>query len=81
MTPAQLTTLKAAILAETNAGFVEARTNGQTSRMAAFYNTQASPAFYIWRKDYTPYLISVAIDSGITKLDELADSYRHSLRW
>ena len=47
MTPEQLTTLKTAILAETDAEFVEARTKGQTSRMAAFYNTEASPAL-IW---------------------------------
>ena len=81
MTPEQLATLEAAILAETNAEFVEARTNGQTSRMAAFYNTEASPAFYIWRKNYTPDLISDAIDAGITQLDGLAASKRDSLLW
>ena len=81
MTPEQLATLEAAILAETNAEFVEARTNGQTSRMAAFYNTEASPAFYIWRKNYTPDLISDAIDAGITQLDGLTASKRDSLLW
>jgi len=38
LTTAQYQTLKTAILAETDAGFVVARTNGQTSVMAAFYN-------------------------------------------
>ncbi len=81
LTTEQLATLKAAILAETNAGFVEARTNGQTSLMAAFYNTEAAPAFYIWRKNYTPDLISDAIDAGITQLDGLTASKRDSLLW
>lgn len=81
MTPAQLTTLKAAILAETDAGFVEARTLGQTSRMAAFYNVEASPAFYVWRKNYTPDLIADAIDNGITQLDGLTASKRDALLW
>lgn len=81
MTPQQLTTLKAAILAETNAEFVEYRTQGATGAMAAFYNVEASPAFYIWRKNYTPDLIADAIDIGITQLDGLMASKRDSLLW
>ena len=81
MTNEQLTTLKAAILAETNPEFVEARTNGQTSRMASFFNGEASPVFYIWRKSYTPDLIADAIDNGITQLDGLTASKRDSLLW
>ena len=81
MTPAQLTTLKAAILAETDAEFVEARTLGQTSRMAAFYNVEASPAFYVRSKAYTPALLAEAIDVGITQLDGLSASKRESLLW
>ena len=81
MTPQQLTTLKAAILAETNAEFVEARTNGQTSLMAAFYNAEAVPAYYVWRKSYTPDLIASAIVAGITQLDALTASKRDSLLW
>lgn len=81
MTPEQLTTLKAAILAETNAEFVEFRTQGATGAMASFYNVEASPAFYIWRSNYTPDLIADAIDKGITQLDALTASKRDSLLW
>jgi hypothetical protein len=49
MTPQQLQTLKAAIAAETDAAFVEYRTNGQTNQMAAFFNEPSSPAFVVWR--------------------------------
>ena len=38
LTDAQLVTLKAAIAAETDPGFVEARNKGQTGLMAQFYN-------------------------------------------
>jgi hypothetical protein len=81
MTPEQLTTLKAAILAETDAGFVEYRTQGATGAMAAFYNEQAAPAFYVWRSSYTPDLIANAIDVGVTQLDGLTASKRDSLLW
>lgn len=81
LTPAQLPTLKAAILAETDAEFVEFRTQGATGAMAAFYNVEASPAFYIWRKNYTPDLIAAAVDAGITQLDALTASKRDSLLW
>jgi len=49
MTPQQLTTLKAAILAETNAEFVGYRTNGQNGLMAQWLNGTLSPAFYVKR--------------------------------
>lgn len=81
MTPEQLQTLADSIVAETDPKFVEARTIGQTSGMAAFYNAEASPAFYIWRKNYTPDLIADAIDNGITQLDGLTASKRDSLLW
>lgn len=50
LTTAQLTTLKTAILAETNAGFVEARTAGNNSQMLAWFNSAATPEFIVWRK-------------------------------
>jgi len=49
LTTSQLNTLKAAILAETDQAFVEYRTNGQNTLMAAFFNQDASPAFKVWR--------------------------------
>jgi hypothetical protein len=81
LSPAQLVTLKAAILAETDAAFVVARTEGATGEMAAFYNVVAAPAFYVWRSTYTPQDIATAIDKGITQLDGLTASKRDSLLW
>jgi hypothetical protein len=49
LTPAQLTTLKAAILAETDALFVEMRAANNEGGMAEFYNAATNPAFICWR--------------------------------
>lgn len=81
MTPNQLTTLKAAILAETDATFVEARNNGDTGAMAAFFNVTAAPAFYVWRSNYTAEQIASAIDAGVTQMDSLTASKRETLLW
>jgi len=54
MTPAQLATLKAAILAETDPVFVTARTNGQTPLMTAWFNAAKAPAVKAWRKNVRP---------------------------
>lgn len=51
---AQLTTLKAAILAETNPAFVQARNLGQTPLMTEFYNELASPAVKAWASVVDP---------------------------
>ena len=53
LTPAQSTTLKNAIAAETDAGFVAARTAGNENAMAAFYNAAASPTFIVWKPRVT----------------------------
>lgn len=47
MTPQQLQTLKTAILAETDAGFVAFRQANNEQGMADFYN--AASAFFVWR--------------------------------
>ncbi len=47
LTQAQLTTLKTAILAETDAGFVALRQANDEQGMATFYN--APSTFYVWR--------------------------------
>jgi hypothetical protein len=52
MTPAQLSTLKAAILAETDPAFVAFRTVRNDDGMAAFYNTSV-PAFIVWKSSVT----------------------------
>lgn len=51
MTPQQLTTLKAAILAETDAGFVAARAANNETAMAAFYN--GASTFVAWKSSVT----------------------------
>ena len=52
LTPAQLTTLKAAILAETDPAFVALRQAGATGAMADFYNTN-HPTFVVWKSSVT----------------------------
>lgn len=81
LTTQQLATLKTAILAETNPDFVFARNNGQNGVMAAFYNVTASPAFYVWKANYTAEEKAAAIDVGITQLDALAGNKREVLLW
>ena len=48
MTPAQLTTLKAAIAAETDVAFVAFRLGGSTGSMAEWYSLP-DPAFVVWK--------------------------------
>ena len=79
MTPAQLSVLKAAILAETDPAFVELRTAGAVGAMADFYNEPST--FYVWRSNYSADQIATAIDKGITQLDALTGSKRDSLLW
>jgi hypothetical protein len=66
MTPAQLQTLRTAIDAETDPAFVTARTLGQTSLMAGFYNSDS--AFVVRRSrvassEIGPVLNYVAVSS------------------
>lgn len=49
LTPEQLPTLKAAILAETDPVFVEYRQQGATGAMGEWFNAEASPAYWVWR--------------------------------
>ncbi len=67
LTPAQLTTLKAAILAETNNTFVGYRNNGQTDRMAGWLNQSGSTD--AWMDAAERRTIFEAID--LTKFDAL----------
>lgn len=49
----QLNILIAAMQAEADPTFLEYKANGQTTMIQQFYNSNASPAFYVWR-DTTP---------------------------
>ena len=54
LTPAQIQTLKAAILAETNATFVALRTSGATGAMAEWYNVAINPVQKAWITNQPP---------------------------
>jgi hypothetical protein len=78
MTPAQLQTLRTAIDAETDPSFVTARTLGQTSLMAGFYN--ADSAFIVRRKrvnsaEIGPVLNYVAVSSLTTANRDRATTF------
>jgi hypothetical protein len=49
LTNAQLLTLKASILAETDPTFVGYRNANDKPSMAAWYNANSSPAFIVWK--------------------------------
>lgn len=53
MTPQQLTTLKAAILADTAPAVVTARTDRNDPEVARLYNLPAAPDYFIWRDSVT----------------------------
>jgi hypothetical protein len=79
LTTEQLATLRAVVLAEPS--LTQARQNGDDYAIAAWCNAAASPAFYVWRSDYTSERIRAAITAGITQLDALTASKRDSLLW
>lgn len=54
LTTAQLQTLKAAILAETNAEFAALRSSGATGAMAEWLNVEKTPATKAWRTNVDP---------------------------
>lgn len=60
MTPQQLQALKAAILAERDPAFVQARTLGQTSVMRDFYN--ANSTFVVYKTSETVAAVGRAVN-------------------
>jgi hypothetical protein len=60
LTTPQLQTLKAAILAETDPAFVQARTLGQTSVMRDFYN--ANSTFVVYKTSETVAAVGRAVN-------------------
>lgn len=54
LTTQQIQTLKAAILAETDAAFVELRDSGATGAMAEWLNSEQSPVVKAWRRSVPP---------------------------
>lgn len=80
LTPAQLATVKAYIVADQT---LNAQPNNNTGNgeIANALNAIASPDWYVWLTAYTPELKAAAIDNGITQLDNLAASKRDVLLW
>ena len=74
LTPAQLATLKAAILAETNATFVALRSSGATGAMAAWYNEASTTD--AWRISVPPIDSDAAPD--YTTFDAISAGKRDS---
>ena len=81
LTNQQKSLLKAAILAETDPEFVDARTNGQTPLMVAWFNKPKSPAVKCWRADVQPQESDEATPwanfDNITQASK-RDSYLHA---
>lgn len=62
LTTAQLSTLRTAILSETDPTFVELRTQGSTGLMAEWFNQLASPTHLVWSTGVGVNVILDAID-------------------
>lgn len=77
LTTAQLQTLKAAILAETDAGFVQARTLGQTPLMTEFYNQPST--FVVWRTSVTRQEIQDDPGFNFTQVDNLSTGSKYRI--
>ena len=81
LTHAQLTVLKAAILAEPS--LAEALSSADDIAIASFFNEQASPSFVVWKSSLTPEEARTAISGGdgLSQLDNLTAGKRDSLLW
>ena len=67
MTPQQLTTLKAAILAVTDQEFVALRNANNEQGMADWFNVAADPAYYVKRKTLARHdILTGTSDDGTT---------------
>lgn len=76
LTTEQLQTLKAGILAETNATFVTYRTNGQNGLMADWLNKPKTPNVKTWRSDVQPQELDE--ETPWSSFDTLVDGKRDS---
>jgi hypothetical protein len=76
MTSEQLAALKAGILAETNANFVEYRNNGQNGLMADWLNKPKTPNVKAWRSDVSPQELDE--ETPWVTFDTLTDGKRES---
>jgi hypothetical protein len=77
LTPAQLSTLKAAIIADPTAGPI--RTAGDSVLLLAWCNEDSTKV--VWRTAMTTGMSRIAIINGATQLDALTVGKRDSLLW
>ena len=80
MTPAQLATLKADILADPVLAAKPTNSDG-AFYIAAAYNLPASPAFTVWKSRISTKELRDAVASASTQLDGLTGSKREALLW
>lgn len=80
LTPAQLATLKAAILAETDPTFVAYRDTGNNGGMLLWFNEAASPAFTVWRTAVTRREVT-AEGFDYTQVDNLTNGQARIWDW
>jgi hypothetical protein len=64
LTNAQLLTLKASILGETDPTFVGYRNAGDKPSMAGWYNANSSPAFIVWKTNVPVSQVGLAFSSS-----------------
>ena len=81
LTPAQLTTLAAAIRADTNQAVIDALAIRNDVLVAELYN--AATTFVVWRSSLTPEQARAAVSggAGLAQLDNLTAGKRDSLLW
>ena len=79
LTPAQLTTLKAAILADPAVNTKVSGTGTDYEFIANYLSAPASPAFTVWVSNLTPDLARSGVLGGIAQLDNLTVGKRDAL--
>jgi hypothetical protein len=79
MTPTQLATLKAAILADGTLNAYPMGEDGCYDMAAQKLNVVASPAFVVWEDQMTPEKYEDALIEGATQIDALTQGKRDEL--
>ena len=79
MTPAQLATLKAAILADPVLNAYPNTGDGAYDMCAQKLNIAAAPEFVVWQNNLTPELFDSGLINGATQIDGLTQGKREEL--
>lgn len=83
LTPAQTTTVVAAIKASSEPTIVAALAVRDDGAIADWLNTAVTPTHYVWRTSYSPEQIRAAmtVNLGTAQLDALTAGKRDALLW